>query len=475
VSPKDLKNSNDKRDNAMKKPNILYLQTHDCGRFISPYGYDMPTPNMMAFAKEGAVFRNACCASPTCSPSRAALLFGQYGHVNGVMGLAWMGDWYEPKDFSHHLVRFLKTQDYQCALAGNHHVSRDLKKKIGYDRVLNSYGRGTPPEELDDAAALELSSVEAADRFFHEDHEHPFFLSVGFEEPHSYGPDRRRFSESAEVIPPDSDAAKYARPFPIYPDNPVSRSVTANFQAATKILDDKFGAVLDALERSGHKDDTLVIMTTDHGAGMPDMKGNLTDWGIGIFLMMRGPGIPKGEVLDGMVSHVDIFPTICDYLGAEKLDWLQGTSMMPMLRGEADEVNDCIYAEQGYHGCPRPLRAIRTQTHKLIRCYKTDVSKDYYSVDAGDMFEYWMERGLDQQPVPEYALYDLIFDPLERCNQAENPAYKEVLEDLKQRLDAFMRETGDPLVNGELPPSPEMIAKQTNPEMTYDDYRASQK
>ena len=382
-----------------------------------------------------------------------------------------MGDWYQPNDFSHHLVPFLKKKGYQCALSGVHHISRDLKEKIGYDRVLDLNARGTLPEDADEGVTADLSIEEAAARFFNEDHDKPFFCSVGFGAPHRYGPDRRLFNKNAIYKAPDSEESKYARPFPIYPDNPISRSETANFQAGTKIMDDLFGYVLDALERSGHKDDTLVIMTTDHGAGLANMKCTLTEWGIGVFLMMRGPGIPEGEVLDGMVSHVDIFPTLAEYLGTEKPDWLQGNSMVPMLKGEKEEINDYIFSEQGYHGCPRPLRAIRNQRYKLIRCYKTDVKEDHYSSDAGPIFDYLIEQGLDKRPVPEFALYDLIFDPMERCNQADNPDYKEVFEDLKKRLDDFMKETNDPLVIGELPPSPQMLAQQENPGITYDEYR----
>jgi arylsulfatase A-like enzyme len=444
----------------MTRPNILYLHTHDCGRFISPYGYDMPTPNLMRFAREGVVFRQACCASPTCSPSRAALLFGQYGHVNGMMGLAWEGDRYEPKDFSHHLVPFLKSQGYQTAMAGVHHISKGLKTKIGYDRVLDLNENGTLPEEADDGVTTDLSIEEAADRFLHEEHERPFFLSVGFGAPHRVGSDRRLFNKKAVYIPPESDACRYERALPIYPDNAISRSETANFKAGVKIMDDQFGAVLNALERSGHKENTLVILTTDHGPGMPGMKCTLTDWGIGVFLMLRGPRIPSGSLTDSLVSHVDLFPTLAEYLGQPRPDWLQGKSLMPILRGETEEVNTTIYAEQGHHGCPKPLRAIRSSRYKLIRCYKTDVTEDYYDTDKGPVYDFLMQEGLDQRPVPEVALYDLTFDPMERCNVADNPAYREVREQLEMQLNKFMDETDDPLVNGILPPSPMEIANR---------------
>jgi len=421
----------------------------------------MPTPNLMRFAKEGTVFRQACAASPSCSPSRAALLTGQYGHVNGMMGLAWQLDLFEINDLGHHIVPFLKQAGYLCALSGRHHVCRFPKSKIGYDRVIDMQQSGTLPAEVDEGVSPELLSGEAARRFLEERHEKPFFMSVGFDAPHRVGQGGTLFSEDAEEIPMDDDRSKYIRPLPNYPDNPISRNETANFQEGIRLMDQKFGEVLDALKNSTYADNTLVILTTDHGAGLPGMKCTLTEGGIGVFLMMRGPEIGKGEVLDGLVSHVDLFPTIAEYIGVPEPDWLQGTSLMPMIRGEQEEVNEYIFAEQGYHGCYRPLRAVRNSRYKLIRCYKTDRCEDYYSSDKGPLFDYWMERGYDQRPVQEYALYDLVFDPMERCNQVENSAYQEVLEEMKQRLETYMQETDDPLLKGPLSPSPEAQANAT--------------
>ena len=75
----------------MNRPNILYLHSHDTGRYIQPYGYGVPTPNLQRLAEEGVLFRQAFCASPTCSPSRAALLTGAFPHSNGMRGLAHFG------------------------------------------------------------------------------------------------------------------------------------------------------------------------------------------------------------------------------------------------------------------------------------------------------------------------------------------------------------------------------------------------
>ena len=71
--------------------NIIYMHTHDSGRYTSPYGYNLPTPNIMKLAEDGVLFRNAYCAAPTCSPSRAALLSGMYAHTSGMLGLAHRG------------------------------------------------------------------------------------------------------------------------------------------------------------------------------------------------------------------------------------------------------------------------------------------------------------------------------------------------------------------------------------------------
>src|SRR5947207_12788544 len=97
------------------------------------------------------------------------------------------------------------------------------------------------------------------------------------------------------------------------------------------------GAVLDAVYANGLADNTLVICTTDHGIAFPRMKGNLTDHGIGVMLIMRGPGgFTGGKVYDALVSHIDIFPTICDLLRIDRPRWLQGVSLLPLVQAEAE-------------------------------------------------------------------------------------------------------------------------------------------
>ena len=97
-------------------PNILYLHSHDTGRYIQPYGYAVPTPHIQKLAEEGILFRQAYCAAPTCSPSRASLLTGQCPHSNGMLGLAHRG--FALNDYHRHILHTLRPAGYFSAEVG---------------------------------------------------------------------------------------------------------------------------------------------------------------------------------------------------------------------------------------------------------------------------------------------------------------------------------------------------------------------
>src|ERR671936_1823714 len=102
--------------NRPVRPNILYLHSHDTGRYVEPYGHAIPTPAVMRLAHEGVLFRQAFCAPSTCSASRACLLTGQYAHSNGMLGLAHRG--FPLKDYRHHIVHTLRKIGYWSGLVG---------------------------------------------------------------------------------------------------------------------------------------------------------------------------------------------------------------------------------------------------------------------------------------------------------------------------------------------------------------------
>ena len=205
----------------------------------------------------------------------------------------------------------------------------------------------------------------------------------------------------------------------------------------------------------GLADDTIVILTTDHGLAFPGAKATLTDRGLGVMLIVRGPGgFHGGKVSEALVSQIDLFPTLCELTGIPRPDWLQGRSLLPLVRRETDEVNDAIFAELTFHAAYEPQRAIRTQRHKYIRRFGDRLTPVLPNVDDGPTKELLIASGWADRPLPREELHDLLFDPAEAANMADDPAYSEVRAELAGRLEAWMRETADPLLEGDVEPPP---------------------
>ncbi len=409
------------------KPNILYIHSHDTGRYIQPYGHAVATPNLQQLAEEGVLFRKNFCVQPTCSPSRAALLTGCYPHENGMTGLAHRG--FALHDYGQHMVHTLRQAGYKSALAGVQHIAEPTADQapwqvIGYDRWCGDDGQ------------------KGAIDFLSERHDQPFFLAVGFHETH------RAFPSLAE----SPDDPRYCLPPAALPDTPETRADMTRYKASARILDQKIGAVLAALERSGQANNTLVICTTDHGIPFPQMKCNLTDHGIGVMLMMRGPGgFSGGKIVDEMTSHLDIFPTICEAVGLEKPAWLRGKSLVPLVKNEPSELHDMLFFEVSFHVAYEPMRAARTKRWKYIRRFGDRVTPVLANCDGSESKRMLLEHGWQGKPIEQELLYDLRFDPNEGRNLAQDPLHVEVLHELRSGLERWMRETNDPLLAGAMP------------------------
>jgi len=416
----------------MNRPNILYIHSHDTGRYVQPYGYAIPTPNFQKLAEQGVLFRQAFCAAPTCSPSRAALLTGECPHSAGMLGLAHRG--WSLNDYSRHIVHTLRKAGYYSALAGVQHiVDWKTPELIGYDEILPLEDG---PEDRDASFV-----VPAALEFLNRPHETPFFLSVGFFQTHR---------EYPTGVPDES--SRYIRPPAPVPDTPETRRDMAAFIQSARDYDSAVGEVLAALDKNGLADNTLVISTTDHGVAFPGMKCTLTDHGTGVMLIMRGPGgFSGGRVLDAMVTHLDLYPTLCDYLGLEKPDWLQGTSLLPLLSGQVDIVHDEIFSEVTYHAAYEPMRAIRTQRWKYIRRFDNRQAPVLPNCDAGPSKTLWLENSWRDKPQPSQYLFDLLFDPNEAHSLAANPQYAATKAQLSAKLTQWMSATSDPLLAGPVP------------------------
>jgi len=223
----------------------------------------------------------------------------------------------------------------------------------------------------------------------------------------------------------------------------------AAFKASARVLDQGIGDILNALESAGLAGTTLVIGTNDHGVPFPAMKCNLTVHGTGVALIMRGPGeFRGGKVSNAMVSHLDLYPTICALLNIEPPAWLQGKSLLPLIRGQVQELHDELFAEVNFHAAYEPKRAVRTRRWNYIRRFGDREHPVLPNCDDSPSKELWLKSGWKNQLVPREQLFDVIFDPNETRNLAADPTCTQALTQMRGRLGAWMKRTDDPLLRG---------------------------
>ena len=409
------------------KPNILFITCHDLGQHLGCYGHEtVHSPALDGLAERGVRFENSFCTAPQCSPSRSSLHTGRYPHANGLMGLAHFGWEFNPGE--KHIARRLQEAGYQTALVGVQHVTSH-PETLGYDTI----GPMSSAQEVGQFAAQFLRDPQRRER--------PFYLEVGFFEPHrpyhwhGIEPDERKGVE----VPP------------YMPDCPESRQQFAAVQGSIRAMDAGVDIVLQALAQAGPdiEGNTWVIFTADHGLAMPRAKCTLYDPGIETALLMRWPaaGIVGRRTYAEMISNVDIVPTMLDALKLPQPNNLHGRSFWPLLQGQLYEPRREIFVEKTYHTYYDPMRGVRTETHKLILNLEmspgVEVPED---ILLGTPFPA-LSRAFGRQRSP-VELYALAADPWEHDNLAGKAEAADVERDLKTRLLQWMSESGDPLLHG---------------------------
>lgn len=425
--------------------NVIYINTHDSGRMLSPYGYNIPTENLKKLAEDSVVFTNAFCAGPTCSPSRAALLTGTFPHQNGMLGLAQRGfSLYNPEK---HLANFLKNNGYNTCLCGIQHEYGwylDLEKNglhnLGYNEVLTTDSKSFKKEELhlwDRNNAVEV--VKWLDNY---NEEKPFLLSFGMHSTHRpYPVEVAEFIDERYVVPP----------YPIT-NNEENRHDHAQYMTTAHYADENIKMIVDALKRNNLYENSIIIFTTDHGLALPFNKCNLTDTGIGVSLIMKVPNADSnGKVVDSLVSQIDVFPTLCELLNLNKPDYLEGKSFAEAFLDNKAFLDEYIFAEVNFHTSYEPVRCVRTKRYKYIKYYDETWNKvNLSNMDESVPKDFLMNNGLKEKIKYREGLFDLYYDPTERNNLVEDSKYKEVLEKLRKVLLEKQVKTDDPILKGAL-------------------------
>ncbi|MDI2033733.1 sulfatase family protein [Paenarthrobacter nitroguajacolicus] len=425
--------------------NILLLHCHDLGRFLGSYGVGtVSTPNLDALASESALFEKAFATAPHCSPARASLFTGTYPQSNGVLGLTHDPFDWDLKEPRQHIAHRLKSVGYQTELIGVHHESRVLPDdvvadRLGFDRARTGGARDVVVSRATDA----LQRMAAGGR--------PFYLQVGFTEPHRVPSQHDRpgvMGFLADGVIPDTSRG-HSIPSHLL-DDAGSREEIAELQGAVKHMDEGVGRILAELDVLGLQDSTLVLFTTDHGLALPRAKCTLYDAGLEVALMIRHPlnRAWAGKRVSEIVSHVDVLPTLLDVSGLTVPADLPGTSLRAAVeRGEP--IREHCFSQLTFHTYYDPKRSVRTSTHKLIVNFSN-------APRAMDPTQSWVHRSL---PVdlggptiatsPALELYDLSTDPAELDNVAGEPTNADTLRELSVALFAWMQETDDPLLKPE--------------------------
>ncbi len=414
----------------MDYPNVLFMICHDLGTHLKCYGDpSAKTPYLDELANQSVSFSNYFASAPQCSPSRGSIITGRYPHSNGLMGLNNDNRWNLNED-EVAFPEILRDSGYETRCFGTWHIN--------YDPTIFGIEKRVP-----DRPASEMAR--SFDGYLKSWSGKPFLCYMGFFEPHrDFGIGMYEPEDPHEVWVP-----------PYLPDNELTREDLAQFHAAVREMDRAVGSVLKSLDENSLAEDTVVVFTADHGIAFPRAKCTLYDPGLRTPLIIRMPGLfPENKVFPELMSNTDLAPSLLDMLNLPIPDNVHGRSFVPLIKGEEYESHEHIFAEKTHHDVYDPVRAIRTNRFKYILNFEDGPM----FVMPRDVQVSLTARGIDEKsrlmPRPREELYDLHNDPNEFSNLAEHPEYKTVRNELNGKLLSFLRETGDPILDGPIPEPP---------------------
>ena len=493
------------------QPNILFIFADDWGRYASAYrqveGEGTPnalldTPHFDRVAREGALFSNAFVPAPSCTPCRSSLLSGRY-FWNTDRGAILQGAVWDST---------IPTYPLLLEEAGYH---------IGY--TYKVWSPGTPRDEpyggdrtrYQPAGArfggfsqtatsyIDERGVEGAKEVLYDEVRENFeaFLEARPEgSPFCYwwGPTNthRKWEHGSGKALWDLEPDQLKGRLPDYlPDVHEVREDVCDYLGECLAVDAGLGLLLRRVEELGELDNTLVVVSGDHGIpGFPRGKCNLYDLGCEVALAVRWPGrVPEGRTVDDLVNLMDLAPTFLEAGGVRIPECMEGRSLLPVLEspdsGQVDPERTCVVMGRERHvararaaNLPYPQRAIRTRDFLYIRNYEpdrwpagdpkglddatvepppyhelcNDTHACYPDMDAGPT-KAWMIHHRGEEEVrqlyelgfgkfPGEELYDLRVDPYHMKNVVAEPAYEQDQRRLAQQLEAIQRQHRDPRV-----------------------------
>ena len=459
----------------MSRPNIVMIVADDhAPAAIGAYGARVNrTPNLDSLAADGLRLDRCFCTNSICTPARASIMTGKYSHTTGIRTLDDVID----HDREGTIGMWLQGAGYQTAMIGKWHLGHGGSsdpRGFDYWNVLPVQGayrdpttiemgreqrhRGYVTDLLTDLSLAWLDSCEG---------DRPFFLYLGNKAPHdNFEPHPRHLDRYLEELPEpltlrddfaDRSPASFmstARvdrmhlkdhlPEPPPDDLTGEARLQANYQSYMRnyyrcvdAVDENVGRILAWLEASGHRDNTIVIYTSDHGFFLGDHgwydKRFMYEEGIRIPFLMRWPaGVRAGTVSDRIALNVDFAPSLLEWAGIDAPDGLQGRSLAPLAAGAPpSDWRTSFYYRYWMHLAHFNIPAhygVRTERFKLIHFYGRALGA------AG---------AIDRDSPPVWELYDLESDPMELHNRYGLAPYAETQAELLDLLAHWQAELGD--------------------------------
>ncbi len=423
-----------------ERPNVIVFFT-DQQRWdtVGVYGSPMDlTPNLDAMARRGTLFHHAFTCQPVCAPARASLQTGRYATATGVWrnGIALRED-------EQTLAHWFKAAGYQTGYIGKWHLAKTSTKPVpeslrgGYEYWLASDVLEFTSHPYDvtmfdnDNQPVKLpgyrvdACTDAAVQFVKDRADSPFFLFLSFLEPHHQ-------NDMNTYVAPEGYAEKYADPhipqdLLMHPGDWFKE--LPSYYGIVARLDECLGRLLSTLDELNLTDNTVVLFTSDHGSHFRtrnnEYKRSCHDACTRIPLVAQGPGLNRAQVVPEPVSLVDVPATLLEAAGLPAPETMHGRSLLPLARREAADWPEEVFMQISES---MVARAIRTDRWK-------------YCVYAPDK-----RGGQDaaSDAYVEYQIYDLAADPHEQVNLIGRRQYRDVFDDLRDRLLRRLTEAGEP-------------------------------
>lgn len=436
---------------AADRPNILWFVVDDMSANFSCYGETaIQTPHVDKLAAEGLKFTRAYATSPVCSTFRSALITGMYQTSIG----------------SHH--HRSGRGEHRIQLPKGVRPIPELFQEAGYFTCngsgLPGLDRTTQPLKGKKPAGKTDYNFDWSSKMF-DSHDwagrkegQPFFMQVQL-----HGGKLRGASE-AQYTRFDAQVKKFfgksldpsvVKLPPYYPRDPVLLKDWSTYLDSVRVTDLHVGLVMERLQKEGILDNTLVVFFTDHGISHARGKQFLYDEGTHIPMIIRGPGIPAGEVRDDLVQHIDVAALSLAVAGISVPEKMQGQDILAKCYQE----KEAVYAARDRCGeAADRIRSVRTEKYLYIRNFypkrpllmpsnykdsKLILQRLRQLHSAGKLSKLTQELLFSKERPPE-ELYLYGDDPWQTENLADEPSHADALQRHRKLLDQWIETTGDP-------------------------------